>query len=277
MIYPTFPQILSLGIVQRQEAAKDTKLKIESFRLSYRPIARHSAVLYYCITDLPNVDPMYQYSLVWFINLYTMSIESRSQFNHDQLQYKIRLRAHAYWFLVRRVNSSSPDLESGIQLFEVPLTLTRYVCVGSKKSKFLEKRLQYLHETFTYNLYSNVCRSLFEKDKLLFSFILCTNIMLLKTSAIVKNTWVLSQPVVPDTTIVWSSVCLTVCNSRCRATNVLTKEEFHFFLTGGVALENPLKNRASSWLGDKSWDELCRVIHLPAFYGTQQPTLATVS
>nr|CAD7201448.1 unnamed protein product [Timema douglasi] len=77
MMYPAFAQILSLGIVQRQEAAKDTKLKIDSFRLSYRPIARHSAVLYYCITDLPNVDPMYQYSLVWFINLYTMSIESR--------------------------------------------------------------------------------------------------------------------------------------------------------------------------------------------------------
>nr|CAD7578910.1 unnamed protein product [Timema californicum] len=185
MMYPDFAQILSLGIVQRQEAAKDTKLKIDSFRLSYRPIARHSAVLYYCITDLPNVDPMYQYSLVWFINLYTMSIES------------------------------------------------------SKKSKFLEKRLQYLHETFTYNLYSNVCRSLFEKDKLLFSFILCTNIML--------------------------------------ATNVLTKEEFHFFLTGGVSLENPLKNRASSWLGDKSWDELCRVTHLPAFYGFLESFTSSLS
>nr|CAD7446891.1 unnamed protein product [Timema bartmani] len=252
-------KILSLGIVQRQEAAKDTKLKIESFRLSYRPIARHSAVLYYCITDLPNVDPMYQYSL----------------FNHDQLQYKIWLRAHAYWFLVRRVNSSSPSLESGIQLFEV--TLTRSVCVGSKKSKFLEKRLQYLHETFTYNLYSNVCRSLFEKDKLLFSFILCTNIMLPKTSAIVKNTLVLSQQAVPDTTIVWSAVLLTICNARCRATNVLTKEEFHFFLTGGVALENPLKNRASSWLGDKSWDELCRVIHLPAFNGFVESFTSSLS
>nr|CAD7201449.1 unnamed protein product [Timema douglasi] len=80
-----------------------------------------------------------------------------------------------------------------------------------------------------------------------------------------------------DTTIVRRAVLLTVCNARCRATNVLTKEEFHFFLTGGVSLENPLKNRASSWLGDKSWDELCRVTHLPAFYGTHQPTLATLS
>nr|CAD7398119.1 unnamed protein product [Timema cristinae] len=225
-------KILSLGIVQRQEAAKDTKLKIESFRLSYRPIARHSAVLYYCITDLPNVDPMYQYSLVWFINLYTMSIES------------------------------------------------------SKKSKFLEKRLQYLHETFTYNLYSNVCRSLFEKDKLLFSFILCTNIMLvvhLQSQDLSPSQEHLdaestsSTDQLSDTTIVWSAVLLTVCNARCRATNVLTKEEFHFFLTGGVSLENPLKNRASSWLGDKSWDELCRVIHLPAFYGFLESFTSSLS
>ena len=61
-------------------------------------------------------------------------------------------------------------------------------------------------------------RSLFEKDKLLFSFILCTSIMLAKRA--------------------------------------LTKQELNFFLTGGVGLENPNPNPAAPWLPDKHWDEV---------------------
>lgn len=61
-------------------------------------------------------------------------------------------------------------------------------------------------------------RSLFEKDKLLFSFILCTTIMIAK--------------------------------------RILTKQELNFFLTGGVGLENPTPNPGKPWLPDKSWDEV---------------------
>jgi dynein heavy chain, axonemal len=56
----------------------------------------------------------------------------------------------------------------------------------------------------------------------------------------------------------------------CRSKNELAQEEFMFFLTGGVGLENQLKNPASEWLSDKNWDEVCRLSDLqsaPVFRG----------
>lgn len=47
-----------------------TEKEIDVARNVYIPVSKHSSVLFFCITDLNNIDPMYQYSLSWFINLY---------------------------------------------------------------------------------------------------------------------------------------------------------------------------------------------------------------
>lgn len=56
-----------------------------------------------------------------------------------------------------------------------------------------------------------------------------------------------------------------MCTTILLAKEEINRDEIMFFLTGGIALGNELENPASSWLSDKSWDEICRVGTLRSF------------
>ncbi|XP_053327633.1 dynein axonemal heavy chain 3 [Spea bombifrons] len=168
-------KLLSEEISEKQQIASATEKEIDATRMGYKPVAVHSSIAFFCISDLANIEPMYQYSLTWFINLYVHSV------------------AH------------------------------------SKKSEDLQERIANIIEHFTISIYNNVCRSLFEKDKLLFSLLLTIGIM--------------------------------------KGKDQINDEVWRFLLTGGVALDNPYPNPAALWLSDKSWAEIVRASNLKPLQG----------
>ncbi|XP_047529766.1 dynein axonemal heavy chain 3 [Vanessa atalanta] len=178
-------KVLSIEIEAKQAAAAVTEMEIDEARLLYVPVSKHSSVLFFCISDLANIDPMYQYSLNWFINLYNQAIQN------------------------------------------------------SPKSDNLDERLAGLNAFFTRSVYENVCRSLFEKDKLIFSLVLTLGIL--------------------------------------RAKGELDDELLSFLLTGGVALDNPYENPAPSWLSEKSWSEIVRSSNLHGLQGFKENVEADTS
>ena len=50
--------------------AEQTEKDIDETRSLYIPVAVNTQILFFCVADLSNIDPMYQYSLEWFIAIF---------------------------------------------------------------------------------------------------------------------------------------------------------------------------------------------------------------
>jgi dynein heavy chain, axonemal len=169
-------------IALRMKESKVAEEEIDRTRATFRPVAFRAQILFFTIVDLAVIDPMYQYSLQWFSNLFAVSVDT------------------------------------------------------SQKSNDPDARIEILNNHFTQSLYDNVCRSLFEKDKTLFSLKLTVNIMF--------------------------------------GDNRMDADELRFFLAGPSGEVTILPN-PTDWLGDLEWGETYRQLHvmtkiLPCFEGFEQ-------
>uniref|UniRef100_A0A8C4HQX9 AAA+ ATPase domain-containing protein n=1 Tax=Dicentrarchus labrax TaxID=13489 RepID=A0A8C4HQX9_DICLA len=168
-------KVTSEAIKNRLEEAEATELMINSARERYRPVATRGSVLYFVIASLSEIDPMYQFSLKYFKQLFNSTIET------------------------------------------------------SEKSSVLEERLQILLDQILLNSYINVSRGLFEQHKLIYSFMLCVEVM--------------------------------------RQRGEISDAEWQHFLRGAASLEKDYEEQPDvPWLSDFYWQTCCELEDtLPCF------------
>lgn len=85
-------------ISRKQKVAHRTEQEINVSRQAYKPLAFHAAVLYFCVADLSRIDPMYQYSLSWFITLFKSAILSGGEGENEAV--RIRMLKDHFAFLL---------------------------------------------------------------------------------------------------------------------------------------------------------------------------------
>eukprot|EP01116_Phalansterium_solitarium_P017128 TRINITY_DN413_c0_g1_i5.p1 TRINITY_DN413_c0_g1~~TRINITY_DN413_c0_g1_i5.p1 ORF type:complete len:4163 (-),score=2181.62 TRINITY_DN413_c0_g1_i5:539-13027(-) len=156
------------------------------------------------------------------------SEEVEKQIDDTRMGYRpVAVRASVLFFCIVDLSNIDHMYQYSLNWF---LNLFVLGIANAKKSNVLAERLDNLNKYFTYSLYNNVCRSLFEQHKLLFSFLL--------TVKILENQ------------------------------NLIDQSEYRFLLTGTVAggkEDTSVKRPDFDWLSDKTWSEVSELSKLAAF------------
>jgi dynein heavy chain len=136
-------------------------------------------------------------------------------------------RASLLFFCVVEMQVIDPMYQFSLQWFQ---QLASMGIDNAPQGETPEVRLDNLITYFTYSIYQSICRGLFEKHKLLFSF----------------------------------SLTLKILSGMGK----LDMQELRFLLAGPTGeVKDGLPNPAPKWLADKSWNEVLTLAQLPAFQG----------
>uniref|UniRef100_H2ZI86 Dynein axonemal heavy chain 2 n=1 Tax=Ciona savignyi TaxID=51511 RepID=H2ZI86_CIOSA len=66
---------ISAEVSEQLQVSEQTERKIDAAREGYRPCAQRASILFFVLNDMGRIDPMYQFSLDSFIDLFNQSID----------------------------------------------------------------------------------------------------------------------------------------------------------------------------------------------------------
>lgn len=98
--------------------------------MEYIPVAVRTQILFFCVSDLANVDPMYQYSLEWFLNIFLSGIANSERAGSPgtgaHVDTDTRLPPAQMWHTWTHCHSECTHMDSYVHLY-TPLSNSHYV------------------------------------------------------------------------------------------------------------------------------------------------------
>jgi dynein heavy chain len=86
-------KIISTKTAEAVKGAEQTSAEIEVAQEAYRPVATRGSILYFVVSDFGSVDPMYQYSLSYFKEIFAKTVTEAEK--SDDLEKRIAILVEA--------------------------------------------------------------------------------------------------------------------------------------------------------------------------------------
>jgi hypothetical protein len=108
-------------LVVSLQVAEATAKQIEVAAAAYKPCSVRAAILYFVLNDLAGVDPMYQFSLDAYNDLFLISIQKSAKF--DKLDERIKSLNDYHTYAVYKYTSRSVQVPGSSPTFTLSLCL----------------------------------------------------------------------------------------------------------------------------------------------------------